>query len=414
MVGGVNWVDSGYSFPATNEWHHVTMIRSNGVIQFYADGVRTLNTSTKVPSTPTAFSIGSVTGQRFFRGSIDEVRIYNRVLSANDVALISDGPPYIVQSPSNLVVCPATACIFTAVAGSHFPVYQWQKNGVNLSNGGQISGAGTTALTLSSVSPNDAGSYSVLVTNSYGSVLSPSGTLIVSSRPARITPTVVNGFVVGGTIIDGGCGYTQVPTLTFIGTNQTPPGGYVQITNGSVAGLVMTNPGFACSAAMQILVQPPIYSTMTYTHSITNVPGAAATPQVVNGYIVGATVTASGTGYQTPPPVSFNDATGFGAAAIAQINSLGAVTNISITHPGFGYTANASITIAALPLSDVIIPGAADVMVGQSYQLQDTLTLTNWSPVGTTFTATNTVWSATNFWPLQNATNLFFRLYQLP
>ncbi len=341
VLNGTNWVDSGYSFPATNEWHHVVMVRVSGVIQFYVDGVRTLNTTNRGPTLPTAFSIGSVTGTRFFQGAIDEVRLYNRVLTNSEIVLLADGPPYINQKPANIVTCPGSACIFTATAGPRVPTYQWQKNGVNLSNSVQISGVGTTALTLANVSPSDAGSYNVFVTNSYGSVSSPSGTLTVSSRPAQITPNIVNGSVASVTILDGGCGYASVPTITFIGTNQTPPGAYAQVTAGSVTSIVITNPGSGCSNDLQILVQPPIYSTMNYTLAQTNVPGASQ------------------------------------------------------------------------PLSPVIIPSATNVMVGQSYELQTSLTLTNWQSSGTAFTATNTVWSATNFWPLQDATNVFFRLHQL-
>ncbi len=413
LLWGVAWVDSGFSFPTTNEWHHVAVVRANGFIMFYIDGTLTGNSNGSVPAIPTGFSIGSMTGQRFFRGAIDDVRIYNRALSASDISIISDGPPYFLQNPTNIMICPEASCIFTASAA---PVsvtnYQWQKNGINLSNGAQISGANTTALTLSSVSSTDAGSYSVLVNNSYGARISPSGTLVVSSRPALVSLSIVNGFVVGASVLDGGCGYAAVPAFTFVGTNQAPPKGYIQITNGSVASVVITNPGFACASNMQMLIQPPIYSTMTYLHIQTNAPGAAATPQVTNGFIVGATVTGSSSGYPTPPAVNFIDASGVGASAIAQINSAGSVTNIYITNPGFGYTTNTVISITANLPSDAIIPGATDLMVGHSYQLQTALKVANWSTSGTAFTATNTVWFATNFWPLSAATNVFFRLRQ--
>ena len=43
--------------------------------------------------------------------------------------------------------------------------YQWQKNGANLSNGGNIAGATSSSLTVSSVQISDAANYAVVVTN---------------------------------------------------------------------------------------------------------------------------------------------------------------------------------------------------------------------------------------------------------
>jgi Immunoglobulin I-set domain len=47
--------------------------------------------------------------------------------------------------------------------------YQWQLNGVNLANGGNISGATTNVLTISDATIADAGAISVLITNGVGS-----------------------------------------------------------------------------------------------------------------------------------------------------------------------------------------------------------------------------------------------------
>ena len=46
--------------------------------------------------------------------------------------------------------------------------FQWRKNGVNLTNGGNISGATTTTLTINPVGPADHASYAVVVTNPFG------------------------------------------------------------------------------------------------------------------------------------------------------------------------------------------------------------------------------------------------------
>lgn len=71
--------------------------------------------------------------------------------------------------------------------GSHPLVYQWRKNGVNLSNDANIAGATTPNLTISRATLGDAGGYSVVVTNSYGSVTSRVATLTISLPGEMLT-----------------------------------------------------------------------------------------------------------------------------------------------------------------------------------------------------------------------------------
>ena len=59
-------------------------------------------------------------------------------------------------------------------------IYQWQKDGIVLVNCGNVSGATTSTLTISSISDNDTGSYSVIVTNSFGSAISSNAVLTVN------------------------------------------------------------------------------------------------------------------------------------------------------------------------------------------------------------------------------------------
>jgi alpha-tubulin suppressor-like RCC1 family protein len=88
--------------------------------------------------------------------------------------------------------------------------YQWQKNGTNLANVGNVSGATSTNLTITHPLLADSGQYSVTVTNASGSALS-SGTLTVvpiySWGDGPVTPppaaTNVIGIGAGGQVIYG-------------------------------------------------------------------------------------------------------------------------------------------------------------------------------------------------------------------
>lgn len=81
----------------------------------------------------------------------------------------------------------ATATFAVQATGPGTITYQWKKNGVNLTNGGAISGATTTTLTVTNIFGADAGGYSVTMSNNYGSV--------VTSRTAILTvfdPTITS------------------------------------------------------------------------------------------------------------------------------------------------------------------------------------------------------------------------------
>ncbi len=97
LFGTVAWVDSGYTFPSTNAWYSVSMVRSAGTTRFYVNGIQTASTNASTPNTPTAhFTIGNQLDPtnnpyRFFNGIIDEVRISNTARS----------PDWIVTSYNN-------------------------------------------------------------------------------------------------------------------------------------------------------------------------------------------------------------------------------------------------------------------------------------------------------------------------
>ena len=96
--------------------------------------------------------------------------------------------PTLATQPQSATVAVGASVTFSAFAsGTPTPAYQWQKNGVN------ISGATGTSYTLASVSPGDAGGYTVVATNPSGSVTSTVALLAVMVAPydAIITITVL-------------------------------------------------------------------------------------------------------------------------------------------------------------------------------------------------------------------------------
>jgi hypothetical protein len=90
--------------------------------------------------------------------------------------------PSIVLQPNALltIVAGNSANLSVVASGSPAPAYQWRKNNVS------IIGATSTSLSLASVTAADAAIYSVVVTNSAGSVSSSNATLVVHSKPAVV------------------------------------------------------------------------------------------------------------------------------------------------------------------------------------------------------------------------------------
>ncbi|MGB9624723.1 MAG: immunoglobulin domain-containing protein [Phycisphaerae bacterium] len=92
-------------------------------------------------------------------------------------------PPTITQHPVPQTACAGGTAAFTVAAnGSGTLAYQWQKNGVGLSNGGHYAGVTTATLTVSNADGSDAANYRCLVTNAYGSAVSNEAALAI--RPA--------------------------------------------------------------------------------------------------------------------------------------------------------------------------------------------------------------------------------------
>jgi RHS repeat-associated protein len=121
---------------------------------------------------------------QFFNGVIDEVSYYSRALSDGEIQALYDAsfagkcqePPVITLQPTNQTVGLGSNATFTVSAtGTPQLRYQWYFNGTNLA------GKTGTFLTLTTVQASQAGTYTVLVTNAFGSVLSSNAVLTITN-----------------------------------------------------------------------------------------------------------------------------------------------------------------------------------------------------------------------------------------
>jgi hypothetical protein len=99
--------------------------------------------------------------------------------------------PEISSSPQNQTVIYGQTTAISVLASGRTPLsYRWQKDGVDVSNGGRISGATTATLTIASATTADQGNYSVIVTDTAGSLPSPSSGYLTVLDPGILTNPV--------------------------------------------------------------------------------------------------------------------------------------------------------------------------------------------------------------------------------
>jgi len=93
--------------------------------------------------------------------------------------------PVITSQPANATVSAGqTASFFVSATGSQPLSYQWQKSGAN------ISGANSATYIINNTQSSNAGSYRVIVTNSYGSATSNYASLTVTAFNAQPTASI--------------------------------------------------------------------------------------------------------------------------------------------------------------------------------------------------------------------------------
>ena len=196
----------GATFPV-GEWHHVAGTYDGAKLQFYLDGQPWSNalpaSGVVSPMLSSSFvTIGSEDGRtrfpfcigtRYFGGQLDEIDIFNRALSASEIAAIYNASvagkcvtpiaPSIYLHPTNQTVVAGANTTFSSAALGTSPLsYQWQFNGSN------IAGATATVLTLTDIQPAQAGLYAMVVSNVAGSAVSSNAVLTVNPAPPCAPP----------------------------------------------------------------------------------------------------------------------------------------------------------------------------------------------------------------------------------
>ncbi|MGO8675015.1 MAG: beta strand repeat-containing protein, partial [Limisphaerales bacterium] len=279
------------------------------------------------------------------------------VSSAAAVLTVLTAPAIVSQPVSQTVAAGANVSFSVTASGAAPLSYQWQFNGANLS------GATTGSLTLTSVQTADAGSYTVVVSNSFGSVTSAAAVLTLLIPPAIVTQpasqSVTAGANVGFSVTASGTAPLSYQwqfnganlsgatgsnfTLTSV---QTPNAGNYVVVVTNLAGSVTS------AAALLTVLTPPAIVTQPVSQS------------VATDANVGFSVTASGT-----PPLSYQWQFNGAALSGATTNSL-TLTSVQTASAG-SYAvvvtnSAGSVTSAAAVLTVVTAPAIVTQPASQS------------------------------------------------
>jgi hypothetical protein len=189
-------VDS-VSTVSTGVWYHVAAVRGSNYIQLYINGQLDGQTNANFSQDydghwPVYFGSSGQPWEGRLKGKLDELSIYNRALSSNEIAAIYQAgsagkckTPTFVTQPSSWNAYWGSSVTFTStVAGVNPLVYHWQDNG------SVISAATNSTLQLTNLQMTNAGYYVVLVTNMDGSVTS--NPALLSMKVADVSIAVTN------------------------------------------------------------------------------------------------------------------------------------------------------------------------------------------------------------------------------
>ncbi len=132
----------------------------------------------------------------------------------------------ITTQPANVTKCAGQTANFTVVATGLGLMYQWRKNGANLTNGGNISGATTATLTISNVSAADAGTYDVAITSTCGAPIeSDNKTLTVNPLPTALASSnspICEGSTINLNMSSNAASFSWTGPNGFTSTSQNP------------------------------------------------------------------------------------------------------------------------------------------------------------------------------------------------
>jgi uncharacterized repeat protein (TIGR03803 family) len=135
-------------------------------------------------------------------------------------AIAKNGQPV---SKLNVPVLSNATFTVTVTTGTPPLAYQWQKDGIVVTDGGDISGSSTSSVTVNPVTAADAGTYSVVIANAFGSTTSAGAVLGVKAPTPTVTITspTANARTTSGIVTGTASDQVEIVGVIYFVTNLT-------------------------------------------------------------------------------------------------------------------------------------------------------------------------------------------------
>jgi hypothetical protein len=151
--------------------------------QWYKGGIL-LNNSTRI----TGVQTNTLTITGIVKGDQDSYSCTirdncNSINSATSILTVRENVA-ITSQPQSLTICSGQNSYFNVGATGYNLNYKWQKDGTDLSDGGNITGSGTSTLVISNATIGDMGVYRCFLDGYCNDILTGAANLIVNSLPA--------------------------------------------------------------------------------------------------------------------------------------------------------------------------------------------------------------------------------------
>ena len=289
--------------------------------------------------------------------------------------------PQIEEQPKSQAVLEGDSVTFTVKAEGTAPLnYQWYKDDI------AIEGATREKYTIESVVAENLGNYKVVVSNTEGEVVSDVAVLSLLQPPVitvnPVSVTVDNGtnviFTVEAQNADSYQWYKDGTAIS--GATETTYS--IDYVKGSDVG----------TYTVMVINRAGEEKSSPATLSLTQPYRATAELQIVNGFIVGISVTDCGWGYEFEPKVRIKDEFGEGAEAHCVVEN-GMIVGIVIDNPGSGYSEESTVKVGSpvrynsmeIAVKDVLI--TMHLTFGEMYQVECSKDMKTWEKVGEPFIA---------------------------
>ncbi|HEY6927956.1 MAG TPA: LamG domain-containing protein, partial [Steroidobacteraceae bacterium] len=329
--------------PTSGVWYHLAVVKTGAAFSLYVNGVLE-DSRSPVPSFTdthtTSLRLGSYALQAvFLYGQIDEAEIYNRALSATEIAAIYANAPAFVNNNQSITFGPLSdrtlgdpSFVVSAAASSGLPV--------------SFSASGGCTVAGSTVTITAAGSCTITASQagdpSFNSAADVSQSFNVAKKPQSITFAPLVNRVYGDPPFALSASASSGLTVSFGASGNCAVAGYT---------VTLTGPGF-CTITAEQAGDANYNSAPSVSQSFSIAAPAAPT---ITSFVAASTTIANGT--STTLTATFSGGTaaidhGVGAVTSGTPVSTGTLTGtttftLTVTN-SIGVTATTQVTVTVL------------------------------------------------------------------